>query len=567
MKWVLGLLLVAMFAGCVEEEPVLVLPKPFAVEHEISWTPSLPVPGDEVIFTLTTNIQPSELQWRYGDGTSGSKATHVYRTSGEFQVSAEYLTTEGMQAANANLTVQGLSPAKPVEPEPEVVQVPIDQAPFQFSVNGNRVSLHATEPFTINEVQWGDGAENQESSHTYAYNGNWTISVRFNDLYRTEAHVATKGFIPHVVVGVADSGFNVYHEVYRRPHLTEHPCTYIENYRCEVPALRLTFDAPTWQEAFEADREIWDAISPGDEFWIPGTNIIGAICVIPYTWDPALETEDPTVGKDYCILDDTHMHGTGTSSSVLSENPDALLVIAEGKTTAREAFATDAWPVDVISHSWGSAAPTPLPCSGRYSCTPWLFEVTASGNEGAFPVVLDGAKSNPSYLNIGAADAGSQSEPGISGFKTMDFVSEYCRPTAQTRSFDETRDQYCGTSFSAPTFAGALSRILYEIRAESGYTGSIVDGLVDPIAGVSMWDVRNAINHTATYNPEDKWNDPDDDVPLIAPWYQWGWGYFDSLLVPGALECIFDDICPERPAETVAYMEALWLYRNTVHTV
>jgi hypothetical protein len=34
--------------------------------------------------------------------------------------------------------------------------------------------------------------------------------------------------------------------------------------------------------------------------------------------------------------------------------------------------------------------------------------------------------------------------------------------------------------------------------------------------------------------------------------------------VEAALDCLLEGQCPARPPETVAYMEALWLYRQTV---
>lgn len=527
---------------------------------------------------------PQDALWDWGDSTSrvDNPAVHVYREFGAYTVTAQAVHPDGglMDAterltlgpeATPDPTAEGTPVGPPPQPQADAPEnVPLEEAPFHLETNGTLATIEATEAFDLIETDWGDGTVDENTTHTYASNGAFQVIVTYVIADTRSATTATAeiwAFRPHVVVGVADSGFNVYHEVYRRPDLTAHPCSYVQGYPCDIPALELTLDAPTWEEAFQADIDKWEAIEPGDRYWIPGTNIIGALCVVPYSWTVVPEAEDPAVGKDYCILDDTSMHGTGTTSSVLSENPDALLVVAEGKTTAREEFATGSFPVDVISHSWGSAVPTPLPCSGRYSCTPWLFEVTASGNEGAFPVVLDRQKSHPSYINVGAADAGSRSEPGYSGWKTMDYVSEYCRETAQTRSFTEMRDQYCGTSFSAPTFAGALSRVIYELRMQSGWEGSIEDGMVDPLLGVSMWDVRRALNHTATYTPEDRWDDSGDLVPLVAPWYQWGWGYFDASRVNAALACIQEADCPERPVETRTYMEALWAFRTTSHGV
>ncbi len=366
---------------------------------------------------------------------------------------------------------------------------------------------------------------------------------------------------PHVVVGVPDSGFNVYHEMYRRPHLTEHPCTYVRDYPCDVPALNLSLNAATFEQALELDRPIWESIEPGDHYWIPGTNIIGAICHQPYAGSTASQT-GTAPEQDYCILDDTSMHGTGVSSSVLSENPEALLVVVEGNSGGADYLTDGNLPIDVVNFSWGAA----VPLAGLYITQENFgpFYVAASGNEGAFPVVLDSTKSHPSVITVGGADGRTQTEPGYSSWKTADFVSEYCRWTADTQTKHGIRESYCGTSFAAPTFAGALSKIILELRKASGYDGTIVNGMVDPILGISKWDVRDALNATATYQKTGPFKAGAHLAPLVtsAPVYQYGWGYFASDQVDAALNCIRTEICPEKDAQTRSVMELAWTYRE-----
>ncbi|MBI2516502.1 MAG: hypothetical protein HYV95_06255 [Opitutae bacterium] len=79
-------------------------------------------------------------------------------------------------------------------------------------------------------------------------------------------------FTPQVVATMADSGVNPYHEIYYRPDLTEHPCTYVQGYDCSIPALPLSIGKyATWQEAFEADRALWASVKPHQWYWIPKT--------------------------------------------------------------------------------------------------------------------------------------------------------------------------------------------------------------------------------------------------------------------------------------------------------
>ena len=369
------------------------------------------------------------------------------------------------------------------------------------------------------------------------------------------------GPIPHVLVGVPDSGINPYHEIFYRPNLTVHPCTYLPGFPCDVPALNLSVgEHDTWEEAWQADQALWDSLAYGQWYWIPKTVFVAVMCEGSTSLGSAAD------GEDRCLIDDSSMHGTGTTSSILTENPNALIAFKEGNalTTVLE---DGTLPIDIVSYSWGAAVPLALP--GVYT-TPHdygPFFVAASGNEGAFPVVLDSRKSSQAVINVGGADAATRSEPGYSGWKTADYVSQYCRPTAQTKSIHEYRASYCGTSFAAPTFAGALSKVVLDLRRHSGYTGAVVDGMVDPILGVSKWDVRDALNRTATYSPSGSF--PSDPglvvgvpVPAAAPWYQWGWGYVDASVVDATLACLLEDACPRKDPLAEAYMGALWTFRE-----
>ncbi len=365
----------------------------------------------------------------------------------------------------------------------------------------------------------------------------------------------TAGLVPHVIVGIPDSGINPYHEVYYRPNATAHPCTYIQDFPCDVEELPLSIGVhDSYEAAYEADKALFEGMKLGKWYWIPQTVFVGVMCEGSTNAFSALDS------ANVCLIDDTSMHGTGTTSSVLSENPDALLVFKEGNS-ATEVLTDGYLPIDIISYSWGAAVPLILPgFSQKYD----PFFVAASGNEGAFPVALDATKADVSVINIGAADGASRTEPGYSGWKTMDFVSEYCRPTAQTQSLDETRESYCGTSFSAPTFAGALSRVIWELRQQSGYLGSVINGSVDPILGISKWDVRNAINATASFTPDSPFEADPHTVPLAeqAPFYQWGWGYYARNEVPATMACLLEGECPTRDAATVQYMDSLWQWRS-----
>lgn len=573
-------LIIASLAGCIGSTPEV----PAGTESDATpshpapdmWIVQAPLPAEEgrpVNLYLSSDeaVGLGQVVWDFGDGTSqrALEARHTYRQAGTFLVTATAhgdgwtgSYTHEVRVASPDGSVPSTNPAAEPDKEP-----PLAPPVLHVSLAENRLEASFTWDRSPDSILWdfGDGTTSADAAPTHRYLDTGTFDVLLTlgsgeqtSAARMPVTVESVPFQPHVVVGIGDSGFNVYHDVYSRPDLTAHPCTYIRDYPCNIPALRLSLDEPDYDKALQKDLPIWRSIQPGDRFWIPETNIIFATCQQPYSGSNAGST-DPTGAEDLCILDDSHMHGTGTSSSVLSENPDALLAIAEGNSGAiRDILEADI-PVDVISHSWGSAVPLPAVCSSPCTSEPVL--VVASGNEGAFPYVLDGDGQRRAVWSVGAADAGSRSEPGYSGWKTMDFVSEYCRPTAQTASTSGVRDRYCGTSFSAPTFAGAISRAIYELRLRSGFTGHVQDGVIDPVLGITETELRRAVNLTATYEPEDKWDDGDDLVPLLVPWYQWGWGYYDSTRVQTTLDCLLRDVCPSRPAETELYMQTLWAAR------
>ncbi|MGB0651888.1 MAG: PKD domain-containing protein [Thermoplasmatota archaeon] len=600
----LAALLVVGLAGCIQVGPgadagpdtgadageAATAPAP-RIEVDFAWSPHFPAPGEEVTFEPRIRVVAGDsldiLRWDFGDGrqTNDNLPAHTFEQEGPATVRLDVQTTSGARGHVEHVldVVDHLAVQKPGPASAEggdggqggsdaAVPAPPPSVEILFEQEDNVVHLAARWSAAPDQVFWafGDGTTSTEArpSHEYLSKGTFNVTVR-GDVGGFIVEAAAAILVdrlpmqPHVVVGVPDSGINPYHEVYRRPELTEHPCTYIEDYPCNIPALELTLGTSNWHAAFEADRAKWEAIRPGDRYWIPGTNIIGAVCDQPYEGSTAGST-NPAGGVDHCILDDTSMHGTGTTSSVLSENPDALLVFVEGNSGGVEYLLDGTFPIDIVSYSWGAAVPLFVPLLLTESYAP--FFVAASGNEGAFPVILDSGKQHPSVINVGGGDGATRTEPGYSSWKTADFVSQYCRPTAQTESIREQRDRYCGTSFSAPTFAGALSKVILELRRASGYTGSVENGMVDPILGISKADVRHAFNLSARYDPVSPFPAAPGSVPLAqsAPYYQWGWGYVSRNEVPAVLACLLEATCRSKDDATVAYMEALWTYRETM---
>lgn len=371
---------------------------------------------------------------------------------------------------------------------------------------------------------------------------------------------------PHVIVGIPDSGINPYHEEFYRPNLDEHPCNYIEDFPCQnVEKLDLSIDyaqqeGVTFEEVVEKDAAVWDSVEPFNLYWIPKTPFVAVMCD-DYTGTAI------SPASDTCILDDGTDHGTGTTSSVIRENPDALIAFKQGSSSIEPLQDRDI-PVDIYSVSWGTVVPIPLP----QSVPSQPIYVKSAGNDPR-PVPSDGWSGNPKVISVGGAYpergiiSGPQDEP-MAG-KSPDVVSWYCRDVAAAGTLDGTRVA-CGTSFSGPTVAGGLSKVVLDVRTHTGYTGTITDdGMVNPDIGITTHDVRDAMNRTATYDPDQRLADESiGGVPLIsqAPWVQWGWGWYDARRAHETVDHLLDiDDYPAKSLQAQLYMGSVHTARDTLY--
>lgn len=362
---------------------------------------------------------------------------------------------------------------------------------------------------------------------------------------------------PHVVVGISDEGINPYHEQFYRPNRAEHPCTYIRNFPCDVEPLNLSVGMDNYTRARRADGEVWDSVEPDAWYWIPKTPFVAVSCRYE-VWG--------------CLLQGSH--GVGTTSSILTENPNASLAFRQaGGSPDYEALHASGVPIDVFSVSWGYVVPIPAP-GGTWdevdeAWTP--IYVKAAGNDPR-SVVMSSWTGDPAVIAVGGAYAEDRSE-AVLATKQPDVVSYFGRPTARDESTAFWTTRY-GTSFAAPTVAGALSRVILELRRHSGYLGSIQHGSVDPRLGVSVEDLRDALNRTASYDPTPRYHTtsflPADagSVPLNseAPWLQWGWGFYDGWVANATIDHLLGaEIAEPKPEEARMYIEAIYEARKTLY--
>lgn len=372
---------------------------------------------------------------------------------------------------------------------------------------------------------------------------------------------------PTVLVGIPDSGINPYHVEFYRPDLTDHPSTYIEGFPEDVQKLNISVEE-RYDEGVEADQQIWESVEPGQWYWIPKTPFVAVHCAPQEERDGALFDASQT-----CILDDGTRHGTATTSALLQENPDALIAFHQGPPPV-DSLLEKGLPIDIVSVSWGTAVPLPL--SNNVPPDDVIY-VKAAGNDPR-STLLDAWSGHPQVISVGGAYPSSswnvegvtedRSEELLSARET-DVVAWFCRMVAWA-DHKIYQESVCGTSISAPTVAGGLSQAILKIREQTGYTGSLAhDGMVDALAGITKQDLRDAMNKTATYDPDHSHSKgvlfP---VPGLAkaPWMQWGWGWYDHTTAPyTVLHLLEDEVTFEKPDEATRYMETTYQMRTALY--
>lgn len=580
------LLLVAV-SGCIELEigavPSATVENAEGASATFTWSPAKPRVGQAVTFTAVVKSSEPEdslksVAWSFGDGKGGAgkSTTHTYKAAGEYKVRLVAETTlSGKLGSSRDLTVQGSGPSgnTPGSQPPgaatgalRTLQPPAIAA----QVDGNVVAFSFAFDAEPDVVAWefGDGATSAEPQprHTYLAKGEFVVTLRLLVGHGvaenvTRVSIEELPFHPRVVVGVSDTGINPYHSVYYRAERTAHPCTYVAGYTdCSIPALELSVgpDFGSFAERVARDRAVWSAVKPMTWYWIPRTTFIAVHCPEPYQGDAT--TTGTTFDSAICILDDTQTHGTQTTSSVLTEAPDALLVFNEGSGSA---FLSEApVPIDIESNSWGSLAPLygglvngP---TGQQLChdsidSPTSIKFRSAGNNGPVPNLGDCWRNGyRAYSVSGGYPDGTHGQ--LSG-SMPDFASYWCRPTAVPDSVDAWEDS-CGTSFAAPTAAGTAAAFLLELRRHLDYDGGSSTTHVAP--GVPHEAFMDALIRAATYDPEPRDGFPDGSVygavTGATPWVWWGWGWLDSQVVPQAFACATGGPCPDnKSAEAWAF--------------
>lgn len=343
---------------------------------------------------------------------------------------------------------------------------------------------------------------------------------------------------PRVVVADIDSGINPYH-AYFRAGSPIYPSSAPSAVTPEVLAAFGIDEAHIidvtrtgdFAADFAADKPKFDAVVNGELYWFKGTNIIAT------TFSP---------GSIPLLPDDEgDTHGVGTAGSVLTGNPEAILLFVEGTGADGEGFAYTHPMVDIVTTSYGTPGSVPglghltnsytgVYCNGK-------LHFGASDNS---PALSTGDGTSGPWWTIGIAgweEGTSEGRQAVSG-NFVDFVGDFSQILPYCMACeDEDMGSVSGTSFATPMSAGIASKILLETRRAWGDTGGIRLNEGEPTMAVGAgnrltnWQVRRALEVAAFVPSAADW-DPingllEQSLPVVdaAPYLQLGWGLLSHL--------------------------------------
>ncbi|HET6399151.1 MAG TPA: S8/S53 family peptidase [Candidatus Thermoplasmatota archaeon] len=385
---------------------------------------------------------------------------------------------------------------------------------------------------------------------------------------------ACNGPVPHVVVADIDSGINVYHERFRaeRPLDPAFLASLVDSRTGRPPVwVNLTWEG-TYEERFEADRDVWSRLERGVLYYFAGTRVLG-IGFDARTQNVILDGPDGS-------------HGTATAGAVFDHNPEAVLVMVEGVGDPQaEAWVAEQPWIDIVTMSYGP--PGSVPGSGTAMGLQTHMATKQMWRAGMVPV---GAADNTPALAPNDETAGPPWVLGVAGDHPETSCREHLSGTLPDYTADFTQElptadsvdgrrRTSGTSFSTPTVAGVASKVLLEVRKAWDHTGT---GAVEvqqddartyrvlahqsertgPGMGlVRNVDLREALNRTASYFGFGECQGT--GVNPAAPWLQQGWGHVGPETVNATVAHLLGiEEAPRKPETARTFMEANMAYRR-----
>lgn len=397
------------------------------------------------------------------------------------------------------------------------------------------------------------------------------------------------------IVALIDSGINPYHVAFHSDGIHAPDASRLPVGATPVPLALLG----TYEERRQKDRDFWTNAEAGRLYAFQGTRVL------------AISMRDDAPVK---IQDEEFQHGTGTASMVAREDPHAIIVIIqvsgdicalEGRTDCFSApeiaramqWAADQPWIDIVSVSLG--APANLPAieraygeqkafldAARLAHARGKVVLNSAGNSGT-PTLGYSRTGPPWVITVGGVEAAPRGD-SVDSSKMMDVAANYTEWVADATSVDGMIWTE-GTSFSSPIVAGVLSRALHDVRTQLG--DNRLDGGAGLLASgtlpdgrrleVGSRDLRDALNASALLFGPTEW-DPTrppsnqsgprilNNIPVLAPGPQMGWGYVDGSLAPAVTQWVLslDRAMPSAKAAVALYQnewqkarEAYWSTR------
>ncbi len=490
---------------------------------------------------------------------------------------------EDDHASHIDFPIEATLPLQGTIDAPEETILVEDETTFQANAHGGEGDLtytwEASTEATIDE----DGTT---ATVTFHERGEHTVTVNIQDeedntfTASTSVYAHQKDFDDgaRTVVAVIDTGINPYHPIYQRPgiNVPVHEFPNVTGEEEHEPRTVQLSDEGTYEQrvnSYRYDRDAWNDIDHEELVYFEDTNVL------------SISFDDDNANPP--ILD-TGTHGTATTSTVLDNFPDAIIVSVqvsallsfntedhfEHITEGMEWAAQQPW-IDVVSVSMGLNGNPPVNSQfhewSKHAYDQGKMVFVSSGNDpNTNPTgATDGA---PWVLSISGSQNDGQGKEVMSTNMYPDFVAQYTVEAASPATTEDDYRRTAGTSFSAPTAAGVAAASIHEVREHAEHHDGIEDGDLVPElnGGITNADVRAALNKTAILPEWDgyvaglHWNG-DHTHPPGAPWLTAQWGHVDtSIIGDTAWALIEDDLdVPEDKEEAAAYKEFTYQLRAT----
>lgn len=371
---------------------------------------------------------------------------------------------------------------------------------------------------------------------------------------------------PRVVVAIVDSGVNFYHDWFQRQDsLSDDVLSQLLDHNGKPP-VRFTPSAEgNWTERVAADHDKLRALSPGQLYYFAGTNLLGI------SFDAVPEDEE-----QYLFLTGAS-HGSATSGSVVENNPNAIVLMAQGDYAKAEAWVAARPWIDVVSMSYGPPQSAPREVYGFetsiHTETMWKngkVPVGAADNSPA-AAPIDETAGPPWVIGVSGDNSTTRCRQHNSG-TAPDFTSDF---TQKLPRFNDTLNLTVtsGTSFSTPKTASTFSRVIFDMRVTWGHPGGIQDGALARSSDgkeLTFASLRDAMNRTALYFDQSCQPQPGTNLPVTqaSPWAQQGWGHVGPEIVNATVEHLLGlKPAPEKPDAAVSYQESLYRAREAFWSV